>query len=658
MVTVNQIFRSLKTLFTWRLLRSRSISGHVANTNRHLSRESTSFGGFIRLYYCILLRQYSCTLNSIHTLTVITATRGAALIGKLLVLTMLMSGFNTAHAAVIRLSVQPDRPVANESFQLVFTSDSKVSAEPDFGVLEPLVDILGRNRQTSIQWVNGRNSHTTTWVLEALVNEPGQLVIPEIAFGNDQSTRTTINIQARNSATSGITDTSLILEIEVDNTTPYVQEQIILTARLLSRVELNDANLTEPSADTDVVIKRQGKDMTTQTTRNNKRYEVFERRFSIFPQTSGTTTLNPLTLTTQIVQSSRSLFEFDPFRQSVKTRRIESNLLQIQVKPIPASFTGDTWLPAKQLSLRDDWDPATDLLIAGEPVTRTVFLSADGLSASQLPELPIILPEGLKIYPDQPQTSEQDTDTGFKAVRQQKFAIIPGSTSNIVFPEISITWWNTQNDKMEVARLKQRPFTVKDSKIEEIPAQKTAIPDSTSIKSKTETETETEHTAKTNFTLLNTRQNSWLIMASICLLGWVTTAVAWWYRSHTPKSSVTTTRTTGKSAPALMRARRDVLGACKANDPIGTKTALITWARVAFKKPQLSTLRELAELVKEPLDVEIRLLDKYLYGQNPTQWDRFALQEAFEHGDYRINQVSAAERNINPLPDLYRLSKN
>jgi len=636
------------------LSRSSFFSIHATNTNKYSRRISTAFDDFTRNYYCIVLRKYRYNPSAILPPTVMTKMRDTSLLLRFLVLTMLTMGFNAAHAAEIRVSVQPDRPVANESFQIIFTADSKISAEPDFGVLEPLVDILGRNRQTSVQWINGRNSHTTTWVLEALVREPGRLVIPEIAFGNDRSTRTTINIHPRNSSSPGITDTSLILEIEVDNATPYVQEQIILTARLLRLVELNDANLTEPSADTDVIIKRLGKDRTTQTTRNNKRYEVFERRFSIFPQTSGTMTLNPLTLTTQIVQSSRSLFEFDPFRQSVKTRRVQSNQLQIQVKPIPTSFNGDTWLPAKQLNLSDDWNPAAEPLIAGEPVTRTVSLWADGLSASQLPELPIPLPEGLKIYPDQPQTREQDTDTGFNAIRQQKFAIIPGYKSNIVFPEISITWWNTQADKIEVARLKERSFTVKNSRIEEIPEQKTAIPDSSSLKS----ESGPEHVAKTNSTLSDTRSSVWLMLAIIFLFGWITTAFAWWYRASAQKLSGTTTRTTRKPAPALRRAGRDVLGACKANDPIGTKTALIAWARLAFNKPQLSTLRELAELVKEPLDAEIRLLDKYLYGQNPSTWDQFALQEAFEHDDYRNDHVRATKRNINPLPDLYHLSKH
>lgn len=568
---------------------------------------------------------------------------------RLTVLAMLTIAFGTVQAAAITMSVQPDKPVANESFQLVFRSDAKVDAEPDFSVLEAVVDILGRNRQTSIQWINGRNSHTTTWILDVMVKAPGRLVIPEIAFGSDRSTSTVIKIHARAGSNPDITDTGLLLEIEVDNTTPYVQEQIILTARLLRRVELNDANLTDPTADADVIIKRLGKDMTTQTMRNNKRYEVFERRFAIFPQTSGPVTLNPLTLTTQVVNPSRLLF--DPFRQSVKTRRIASNQIELQVKPIPPSFTGDTWLPAKRLSLRDDWDPDVDPLIAGEPLTRTVFLWADGLNAGQLPELPIALPEGLKIYPDQPQTSEQESDTGFSAIRQQKFAIISNTANKIVFPAVSITWWNTQTDQMEVARLNERPFTVERAAVEEPSSAEIADPSSMSIGSEPKIDRSTTDAAGAN----GVRRNTWFILACVCLVGWIATVFAWWFRSRSAKPAVTATAP-ASAAPAFARARRDVLGACKANDPSGTKNALIAWARVAFNDPQRMTLGELAQLVAEPLDTEIRLLDKYLYGQNRTQWDHFALREAFEHGDYRAPRTHEMKQTVNPLPDLYRLS--
>ncbi len=577
------------------------------------------------------------------------ATRSAFATARVITLAMLIVTCGSVHAAAITVSVEPGQPTANESFQLIFRSDSKVDAEPDFSELESVVDILGRNRQTSIQWINGRNSHTTTWILEVMANAPGRLVIPEIAFGSDRSSQTIVEIQTRGNRNPTTADTGLFLEIEVDNTTPYVQEQIILTARLLRRVQLNDANLTDPSADADVIIKRLGKDTTTQTMRDNKRYEVFERRFSIFPQTSGPVTINPMTLTTQVVNSSRLLF--DPFRQSVKTRRIESNQISLEVKPIPPSFTGDTWLPAKRLSLRDDWAPDSDRLTAGEPLTRTVFLWADGLNAGQLPELPIALPDGLKIYPDQPQTSEQESDTGFSAIRQQKFAIIPNTASKIIFPPVSITWWNTQTDQQEIARLDERPFTVERVALDEPPAGETADLSSPPTAAEAPIDLPSIDAAGAN----GMGRNIWFILACVCLIGWLATLLAWWFRSRSAEVAITPDANASPT-PGLARARRDVLGACKAKDPAGTKNALIAWGRVAFNDPQLMTLGEVAHVVAEPLDTEIRLLDEYLYGQNRTQWDQFALQEAFEHSDYRAKSTGEMKQTVNPLPDLYRLS--
>ena len=631
------------------LNRSHPGTHHRPNTHRHPGECRDPFGALLnRIRHSLIPRTNNRNTAWIPAFAGMTLVRNFFITIRLLIAAILISAGSAVQAAEITVSVQPQNPVANESFQILFNSDSSVDEEPDFSVLEAIVDILGRNRQTSIQWINGRNSHTTTWALEVIVRTPGRLVIPEIAFGSDRSNSTIIEIHPRGGSTSAVVDTGLLLEIEVDNKTPYVQQQIILTARLLRRVELNDANLTDPSADADVIIKRLGKDSTTQTTRNNKRYEMFERRFAIFPQTSGPVTLNPLTLTTQIVHSTRSLF--DPFRQTVKTRRIESNQIELQVKPIPPSFTGDTWLPAKRLGLRDDWDPDDDTLTAGEPLTRTVFLWADGLNSGQLPELPIPLPEGLKIYPDQPQTSEQETDTGFSAIRQQKFAIIPSMANKIVFPEVSVTWWNTETDRMEVAHLNERPFTVKESTVAEPEHSELADGAASSITSTANIDPVGAGIAE----LTGVNRNIWFILACVCLLGWIATILAWWLRSRARSPTVSVTNET--PAPAFSRARRDVLGACKANDPAGTKTALIAWGRVAFDQPQLMTLGEVAELVAEPLDAEIRQLDGYLYGRNRTTWDQFALREAFEHGDYRAPVASEMKQTVNPLPDLYRLS--
>ncbi len=550
-----------------------------------------------------------------------------------------------AAATDVSVSIEPPELVANESFRIIFRADGPVDAEPDFSELEALVDVLGRNRQTSIQWINGRNSRTTTWVLDVLARAPGPLTIPAIAFGSDRSAARTVEVLAsRSGSGSGATDDpGLLLEIEVDTSTPYVQQEVVLTARLLRRVELSDANMTDPGTDADAIIKRLGNDSTYQTQRDQKRYEVFERRYSIFPQTSGPMTIEPMVLTTQLVPATRSLF--DPFRRPVQTRRIESNAITLEVKPIPPDYRGDTWLPARRLSLRDDWEPAGDTIEAGEPLTRTVFLWADGLNAGQLPEVPIKLPDGLKSYPDQAQTSEQQAENGYTAIRQQKYAIIPANGGEIVFPEITVAWWNTETDRMELARIAERRFRVNAP-----PATST----SPAPAAPTTPDTVAPLSPPAATITAAAPDQSMRFIALGCLLGWMATAAAWWWQSRRAVPSEPSVAGTAQTE-SLAKARRDVLGACKANDARGTKQALLQWARVAFDDPP-RTLGALADRTATPLDQEIRALDMTLYGAGGATWDAFALREAFEHSATPKAGAAADESGKAPLPDLYRIS--
>jgi hypothetical protein len=547
-------------------------------------------------------------------------------------------------------SVEPPAPVANKSFRLIFSADSEVAAEPDFNELEDKFEILGRNRQTSIQWTNGKNSRNTTWLLDVIVANVGELTIPSVAFGDDRSAMTQIKIAPNTSTTTAADDDSLLLEIGVDNESPYVQQQIILIARLLRRIELNDAKMTDPSTDGDAIIKRLGKDATFQMTRDGKPYVVFERRYSIFPQTSGELTIAPMTLTTQVVNSSRAFF--DSFRQTVKTRRIESNALILTVKPIPRSYTGDTWLPAKRLRLRDDWVPDTTAATAGEPLTRTVVLWAEGLNAGQLPELAIGLPTGIKSYPDQPQTSEQQTDSGFSAVRQQNYAIIPNVNGLLEFPEIRVTWWNTDTDQMEIARLDKRQFNVAGS-IESPMPNVTSSPQPNAV-TLDDGALSGEEDIDGAIQLQN--RGSYFVLMLVFLVGWLGTGLAWWAFSRRRAGGEIPPSFADTTTPTVARARKDVLGACKANDPRATKSALLRWGRVALKNPNLNTLGEIAKLVGEPLDREIRLLDETLYGNKTENWDQFSLHESFEHSDLQPLNDSELIATVNVLPTLNPLA--
>ena len=164
-------------------------------------------------------------------------------------------------------------------------------------------------------------------------------------------------------------------------------------------------------------------------------------------------------MTTDIASSRRSFF--DPFGQSYSTRQITTDAIELAVKPIPASYpAGTAWLPAKRLSLHEEWDPDVATADIATPLTRTIFLWADGLVSGHLPALKLVAPDGLKLYPDQAQNSEQDTATGFTAVLQQKFAVIASQAGTAEFATVEVPWWNTTSDRLEIARLPQRSLTI------------------------------------------------------------------------------------------------------------------------------------------------------------------------------------------------------
>src|SRR5690606_29743898 len=106
-----------------------------------------------------------------------------------------------------------------------------------------------------------------------------------------------------------------------------------------------------------------------------------------------------------------------------------SNLLRLRteeqnltIKTIPSSFAGKPWLPAANVTLSEHWSASTEQLKIGEPVTRSITINAEGLTAGQI--APIIQPavDGLTFYPDQAQNEDQNTTKGVVGKRVETLA--------------------------------------------------------------------------------------------------------------------------------------------------------------------------------------------------------------------------------------------
>ena len=89
-------------------------------------------------------------------------------------------------------------------------------------------------------------------------------------------------------------------------------------------------------------------------------------------------------------------------------------------------------MPSSQVKLIETWSNKSTSLTAGEPITRTIRISALGLTAAQIQPLPNIENTALKLY-DQAVLEDQQTNHGILGIRSESVAIVPIKAGQITF---------------------------------------------------------------------------------------------------------------------------------------------------------------------------------------------------------------------------------
>lgn len=559
---------------------------------------------------------------------------------------MLMVAWLACHAAIaaaetpsVHVHVQPDPPPPDQSFTLMFEARGDVDADPDFTPLEEHFDILSRNQQTSLQIVNGRRSRSTVWSLDVLPKHGPPLTVPAVKFGQLATAPRDIAFAATGGAQGA--DDGLFLEVDAEPLNPYVQQQVIYRLRLWKRYEISNASLSEPEVSADAIVKPLDADTRFEATRDGKRYEVIERRFAVFPQASGKVTIKPAVVTAQIVKRGFSLF--DSFSQPVATKRIVSAPVDLDVRPIPASFPrGATWLPARQLNLNEEWQPATGEATVGEPVTRTLNLWADGLTAGQLPPLDGVDTPGVKQYPDRPQTSEQQSPSGYSAVLQRKTAIIPTAAGRVALPAIELPWWNTGTDALELAQLPAREL------VATAPAGMTPPPEP-AAEVAAPAPAAAPPAAAVDAPPPGLRADGfWPALALVAVSGWALTLLLWWRRPAAPTSA--TASVTPAAIVDTAQLERAVDNAFDRADLHALAAALLGWAAGRWTTSPPRSLGALAARLPDDCARELWALDAALYRPDGAAPDLARLRAAWRaarHGD------TAQHGATSPLPALY-----
>jgi hypothetical protein len=571
---------------------------------------------------------YFCVPTAFFRLYIFKAARATGKrcgVFTLVLLGLLFTLAGPAYAAVITATPDRDPAHLDEPFTLVFSSNEGVDDDPDFSPLKKDFDILGQNQSSQISIVNGKMSNKKEWTLTLSPKRAGTIPIPPVAFGKDRSLALNITVKEAESAAPapGEREGSVMLKVEVEPKDPYVQAQVILSVRLWIPENLRvGGNLNDPQVE-NALIERlfEGNGRSYATTRGGQAYTVVERKYALFPQKSGLLRIEPLRLDGEVETGPRSFFS-----RPTQPLRIKSEACDLKVRPIPAEFTGSHWLPAAALTLEETWPQNPPQAKAGEPITRTLTLRAQGATVGVLPELgtDAKLDASIKHYPDQPAMSEDKLPTvGLTAQRQEKVALIPGKAGEFKLPAVEIPWWNTVTDRLEIAKIPERLLTVEASG-EAATTPANPQPEAESAKESAPTQSTQPPGPQAPSTLA---ADLWFWLALFFGLGWLGTGLAWGFSLRQPAKP---TPADAPQAHGLAASRSALKQACAQHDPAAARLALLDWAKARWPDAHPASLADVAGVVPDALAEEMRRLNRTLYGQAGRDWQGDGLWVAVE----------------------------
>ncbi len=572
---------------------------------------------------------------------------------KNLIMTMLavMLLVTVAQAAQVTAVADRDRISAGESLNLQLRVEGAADDDPDLTVLQKDWDILGQSSSSQVQFINGHMSRSKVISLSLMAKGSGEVEIPAICFGADCSEPLSIRVSEEQSVPSKGDD--LLLEAESAPETVIVGQQVLLTIRVLHRVNLAGASLTdiEPQG-VPVDIQPLGKDSSYQSRRDGYLYNVIERRYAIFPEQAGTLTIPRMTLQAQVANASR----FDPFGGSRQNLRRLAPAMTIKVVDKPADSDGRLWLPASSVSLTDSWQQQLPTFRVGEPVTRTLVLQAKGSTSARLPELSLPLPAGWKSYPDQPLRADSNDASGMIGTLQQKVAVVPTKAGKVTLPGFVLDWYDVgagkwRSSKIEPLAVLVLPAT--DAAVAATPppagVQPPAAPPNPPAVTPPPVTAKVPAVALEAAVAQPLSAGFWPWLCGGLALGWLLTLLLWWRISRRAKG-----KPRQQDAPAEQAQIREqdafkqLLKNLSGNDPKACRQALLEWGRCRW--PEIGhNLERLGQHLSADLAAELGNLSAALYTDKGISWQGDVLGEELR----RWRKQKAGQGKNPALPPLY-----
>ncbi|MCP4394051.1 MAG: protein BatD [Alphaproteobacteria bacterium] len=553
---------------------------------------------------------------------------------------------------------------------------AKINKTPDIEPLNKDFDIYDSSQGFTHSNINGKVKTTMEWRFTLMPKHIGKLAIPSIRMGELRTKAFKINVISGTDVTKSSNAPEAFIRASVDKNHPFVQEQILLTIQIFHRKFLHNASLS-PLDLKEALVEKIGRDSTYKKLYQKHYYDVIERKYAIFPQSSGNIKIPALTLQGELVSNAirrndiMGMFRHNNLANNrIVTRKTKP--IELSVKPRPENYSGARWLPAKEITLFEQFSPK-DMgnIKAGDALKRTIVINAKGLLSEQLPKISMPDIKGIKQYPGQSfeQNLENENRSGKQSIKQQEIVLIPSDAGSYTLPAIEVTWWNLKTDKEEKATIPEKTITVLPA--ENTNANNSDITQSTphqqqddngdsiiSTTSQTNTFKQNNETTPTEITTNGMSSKAKALILSLAAVVIFLIVLVITLLTKNKRKDTTSNNDETDYLGWFSNTQGELQKACEANDMTLVKRIIIKWGEKAFTEHAKTEGISLNFIAKHCITAELaaaleRLLQQ-IYGveNSDTNWKADEIPQAFQ------KETEALKKSIKKHKKTQKTAKN
>lgn len=234
------------------------------------------------------------------------------------------------------------------------------------------------------------------------------------------------------------------------NAAPFSREMVLLHIRGVYRQAILLEEVVQPSL-ANFSWTQLGRDTWSKTRLQDGQVAVaFDRTIAIFPHHPGDFTIEPFIHRLTINDGG--------------TRKV------VDVPSVPVSLPVATWtkeiggpdvkepwwLPARDVTITDSWNPDPETVKIGETTRRIVTLEAQGLVAEGLPPRPVMRTRGILTFAGPVTRETIITPTGPVARATYQWDVRPAVTEIVPLEAITIPWFDTVSRTLREAEIPAR----------------------------------------------------------------------------------------------------------------------------------------------------------------------------------------------------------